>query len=91
VLRAASLLSQGHAAIGLPGIYAGYRSKDEHGYDIVPRLHSELAVFATPEREITFCFDYETRFKTKRNIAIAISRTGTLLEQQGQRSVSSVY
>jgi len=83
--KAASLLSQGHAAIGLPGIYAGYRSKDEHGYDIVPRLHSELAVFATPEREITFCFDYETRFKTKRNIAIAISRTGTLLEQQGAK------
>ncbi len=83
--KAASLLSQGHAAIGLPGIYAGYRSKDEYGYDIIPRLHSELAVFATPEREIKFCFDYETRFKTKRNIAIAISRTGTLLEQQGAK------
>jgi conjugative relaxase-like TrwC/TraI family protein len=29
--KAASLLSQGHAAIGLPGIYAGYRSLDEFG------------------------------------------------------------
>ena len=83
--KAASLLSQGHAAIGLPGIYAGYRSKDEHGYGIVPTLHSELAVFATLDRQIKFCFDYETRPKTKRNIAIAISRTGSLLEQQGVR------
>jgi hypothetical protein len=83
--KAASLLSQGHAAIGLPGIYAGYRSKDEHGYDIVPRLHEELAVFATLDRQIKFCFDYETRPKTKRNIEIAISRTGSLLEQQGAR------
>lgn len=52
--KAASLLSQGHAAIGLPGIYAGYRSKDEQGYQIKPHLHEELAVFATPEREIRF-------------------------------------
>ena len=88
--KAASLLSQGHAAIGLPGIYAGYRSKDVYGYGIVPTLHSELAVFATLDREIKFCFDYETRPKTKRNIAIAISRTGSLLEQQGAR-VSVVH
>jgi len=83
--KAASLLSQGHAAIGLPGIYAGYRSKDVYGYNIVPRLHEELAVFATLDRQIKFCFDFETRPKTKRNIQIAISRTGNLLEQQGAR------
>lgn len=52
--KAASLLSQGHAAIGLPGIYAGYRSKDEFGELSEARLMDELAVFATPEREITF-------------------------------------
>ncbi|MBD2680898.1 MULTISPECIES: MobF family relaxase [Nostoc] len=81
--KAASLLSQGHAAIGLPGIYAGYRSKDEFGEKVKARLMDELAVFATPGREITFCFDYETRLETQRNIEIAISRTGGLLEERG--------
>ena len=78
--KAASLLSQGHPTIGLPGIYAGYRSKDEHLEAIKAVLHDELAIFATPGREMKFCFDYETRALTKRNIDIAISRTGGLLE-----------
>jgi hypothetical protein len=81
--KAACLLSQGHAAIGLPGIYAGYSSKDERGYPIPPRLHEELAVFATPDRQVTFCFDYETKPKTIRNINIAIARTASLLQRQG--------
>ncbi|MBA2376558.1 MAG: DUF3854 domain-containing protein, partial [Rubrobacter sp.] len=83
--KAASLLSQGHVAIGLPGIYAGYRSKDEQGKPIKAHLHQELAVFATLGRKISFCFDYETRPETKRNIEIAISRTGSLLQQQGAK------
>ncbi|BAY66759.1 mobilization protein TraI-like protein (plasmid) [Calothrix brevissima NIES-22] len=83
--KAASLLSQGHPAIGLPGIYAGYRSKDELGEKMKARLMDELAVFATPDREISFCFDYETRPETLQNIEIAISRTGRLLEEQGAR------
>ncbi|MCY7286068.1 MAG: relaxase domain-containing protein, partial [Cyanobacteria bacterium CAN_BIN43] len=83
--KAASLLSQGHVAIGLPGIYAGYRSKDEQGRPIKAHLHEELAVFATLGRDISFCFDYETRPETKRNIEIAISRTGSLLQQQGAK------
>ncbi|MBW4456337.1 MAG: DUF3854 domain-containing protein [Nostoc indistinguendum CM1-VF10] len=81
--KAASLLSQGEAAIGLPGIYAGYRSKDGLGNEIVPVLHDELAVFATSNRDIKICFDYETRYKTKRNINIATSRTGQLLSDAG--------
>lgn len=81
--KAASLLSQGEAAIGLPGIYAGYRSKDGLGNQIVPVLHDELAVFATSNRDIKICFDYETRYKTKRNIDIATSRTGQLLSDAG--------
>ncbi|BAZ02848.1 hypothetical protein NIES37_68610 [Tolypothrix tenuis PCC 7101] len=83
--KAASLLSQGHPAIGLPGIYAGYRSKDEKREKMKARLMDELAVFATPDREISFCFDYETRPETLQHIEIAISRTGRLLEEQGAR------
>ena len=76
--KAASLLSQGHAAIGLPGISAGYRTpKDEFGNKIGKSyLHEELAVFATPSREIKFCFDYETKPETKLNIERDISVTG---------------
>ncbi|MBD2503895.1 MobF family relaxase [Anabaena azotica] len=83
--KAASLLTQGHAAIGLPGIYAGYRSKDEFGEKVKAKLMDELAVFGTPDRKITFCFDYETKPDTKRNIDIAISRTGALLQKQGAK------
>ncbi|MDZ8035148.1 MobF family relaxase [Nostoc sp. DedSLP04] len=85
--KAASLLSQGHAAIGLPGISAGYRTpKDEFGKKIGKSyLHEELAVFATPSREIKFCFDYETKPETKLNIERDISVTGRLLQKAGAR------
>lgn len=83
--KAASLLSQGHVAIGLPGISAGYRTpKDEFGKKIGKSyLHEELAVFATPSREIKFCFDYETKRETKLNIERDISVTGGLLQKSG--------
>ena len=85
--KAASLLSQGHAAIGLPGISAGYRTpKDEFGKKIGKSyLHEELAVFATPSREIKFCFDYETKPETKLNIERDISVTGGLLQKSGAK------
>jgi conjugative relaxase-like TrwC/TraI family protein len=85
--KAASLLSQGHAAIGLPGISAGYRTpKDEFGKKIGKSyLHEELAVFATPNRVIKFCFDYETKRETKLNIERDISVTGGLLQKSGAK------
>jgi conjugative relaxase-like TrwC/TraI family protein len=85
--KAASLLSQGHAAIGLPGISAGYRTpKDEFGKRIGKSyLHEELAVFATPGREIKFCFDYETKPETKLHIERDISVTGGLLQKSGAK------
>ncbi|MBN3905025.1 MAG: relaxase domain-containing protein [Nostoc sp. NMS1] len=85
--KAASLLSQGYAAIGLPGISAGYRTpKDEFGKKIGKSfLHEELAVFATPSREIKFCFDYETKPETKLHIERDISVTGRLLQKAGAR------
>ncbi|MFN6562415.1 MAG: MobF family relaxase [Nostoc sp. ChiSLP01] len=85
--KAASLLSQGHAAIGLPGISAGYRSpKDEFGNKIGKSyLNEELAVFATPNRKISFCFDYETKPETKLHIERDISVTGGLLQKSGTK------
>ncbi|MCC5654916.1 DUF3854 domain-containing protein [Nostoc sp. XA013] len=83
--KAASLLSQGHAAIGLPGISSGYRSpKNEWGQKIGDSyLADELAVFATPLREIKICFDYETKPETKLNIQRDIWKTGSLLQEFG--------
>ncbi|MHC5819474.1 MAG: DUF3854 domain-containing protein, partial [Nostoc sp.] len=83
--KAASLLSQGHAAIGLPGISSGYRSpKNEWGKKIGDSyLADELAVFATPLREIKICFDYETKPETKLNIQRDIWKTGSLLQEFG--------
>ncbi|MEA5606474.1 DUF3854 domain-containing protein, partial [Nostoc sp. UHCC 0252] len=83
--KAASLLSHGHAAIGLPGISSGYRSpKNEWGKKIGDSyLADELAVFATSSREIKICFDYETKPETKLNIQRDIWKTGSLLQEFG--------
>ncbi|MGJ5629074.1 DUF3854 domain-containing protein [Nostoc sp. CALU 1950] len=83
--KAASLLSHGHAAIGLPGISSGYRSpKNEWGKKIGDSyLADELAVFATSGREIKICFDYETKPETKLNIQRDIWKTGSLLQEFG--------
>ncbi|MCC5618793.1 relaxase domain-containing protein [Nostoc sp. CHAB 5836] len=85
--KAASLLSQGYAAIGLPGISAGYRTtKDEFGNKIGKSyLHEELAVFATPNRLFKFCFDYESKRETQQNIERDISVTGRLLQLAGAK------
>lgn len=83
--KAASLLSHGHAAIGLPGISSGYRSpKNEWGKKIGDSyLADELVVFATSGREIKICFDYETKPETKLNIQRDIWKTGSLLQEFG--------
>lgn len=79
--KAASLLSQGHAAIGLPGISSGYRSpKNEWGKKTGDSyLADELVVFATSGREIKICFDYETKLNIQRDIC----QTGSLLQEFG--------
>ncbi|MBW4689210.1 MAG: DUF3854 domain-containing protein [Komarekiella atlantica HA4396-MV6] len=78
--KTAAILSQGDAAIGLPGINAGYRSYDQQKNPITPHLREEFAVFATPGRDIKICFDYETKAKTKRSVFAALAQTGKLLE-----------
>jgi hypothetical protein len=78
------LLSQGYVAIALSGITMG-RVTDEHG---VLSLQPYLAKFAVPERQVLFCFDAETKEKTKHNIFLATVRTGKLfIEAQCQVKV----
>ncbi|KAM3092382.1 DUF3854 domain-containing protein, partial [Phormidesmis sp. 146-12] len=74
--KAGCLLSQGFAAIALPGIFSGYRRDTR-------QLIAELAHFATEGRSVHICFDYETKPKTIQNIVLATARLGQLLTRSG--------
>ena len=80
--KTASLLSAGHLAIGLPGIFSGYRSKI-NGVDCIPFLIPQLEVFMVDGREIVLCFDQDTKPETIANVNIAIDKTGRLMERRG--------
>ena len=83
--KAGSLISASYAAIALPGINSGYRQqRDESGRKIgLPRLIPQLLHFAQKGREIIFCFDNDTKSKTKENVARAIALTGKLFQING--------
>lgn len=70
--KAGCLLTLGYAAIALPGIFGGYRATGT----LIP----ELERFATENRSVLICFDYETRSISKRNISLAITKLGQLLQ-----------
>lgn len=79
--KAAALLSQGYAAIALPGVFNGYRQpKDEFGRKTgLAKLIPQLEVFATSGRTIYFAFDQDTKANTIANVNKAIAKTGKLL------------
>ena len=83
VKKAAAALSAGYAAIALPGINNGYRSKDEDKIKCFPYLIPELEKFATPSRQVGICFDNDTKPKTVENVKTAISSMGRLLKNKG--------
>lgn len=74
--KAGCLLTQGYVAIALPGIFNGYRKTSQ---TLIP----ELAHFATAQRSVYICFDYETKPKTIRDIHLATTKLGNLLDQAG--------
>jgi hypothetical protein len=80
--KAASLLSAGYLAIGLPGIYGGYRSKI-NGVDCIPFLIPQLKIFTSKEREFVFAFDNDTNPSTVKNVRIAATKTARLLKRNG--------
>ena len=83
--KTACLISQGFLAIGLPGIYNGYRRpKDEYNQAIGPAfLIPELEIFATGGRKIYFALDEDSKAATINNVAAATHTTGKLLERLG--------
>jgi hypothetical protein len=83
VKKAAALLSQGYAAIAIPGINNGYRViKDEFGKVTRRQLIPDLAAFTTTKRNFYICFDFETQAKKIAAVNNAISQLGCLFQQQ---------
>jgi hypothetical protein len=76
--KAGALLSQGFAAIALPGIASGYR-RDETTAELIP----QLKVFCQRWREIIFAFDQDKKYKTKKAVTHSILTTGSLFKELG--------
>lgn len=83
--KTASLLSAGYCAVGLPGIFGGYRTpKNDQGEKIGdPYLIPQMEAIAQKGREIIFCFDNDAKPKTIRNVRIAVERTAKLFRARG--------
>ncbi|MBH8564023.1 DUF3854 domain-containing protein [Nostoc sp. CENA67] len=81
--KAAALLSQGYAAIAIPGITSGYRVvKDRFGKVISRQLIPDLAAFAITKRTFYICFDFETQPRKIAAINNAISQLGCLFQKK---------
>src|SRR5579883_524864 len=75
--------SLGFVTLALYGCHGGYRTKDTLGNSISPTLIPDLARFAVPGRPVLLAFDEDANESTRRRVAIALSRLGTLLAAQG--------
>ncbi len=83
VKKAAALLTQGYAAIGIPGITSGYRvTKDEFGKVISRQLIPDLNAIAIAKRTFYICFDFETQPNKIAAVNNAISQLGFLFQTQ---------
>ncbi|MCP6760776.1 MAG: DUF3854 domain-containing protein [Fischerella sp. CENA71] len=83
VKKAAALLTQGYAAIGIPGITSGYRvTKDEFGKVISRQLIPDLNAIAIAKRTFYICFDFETQANKIAAVNNAISQLGFLFQTQ---------
>ena len=68
VKKAGCLLTLGYAAIALPGVTGGVRTRTPQGEKCDPYLIPELQHFATEEREIYICFDHDSKRQTVQNV-----------------------
>ncbi|MEA5505857.1 plasmid replication protein, CyRepA1 family [Halotia wernerae UHCC 0503] len=83
VKKAAALLTQGYAAIAVPGITSGYRVvKDKFGKVINRQLIPDLAAFAITKRTFYICFDFETQPQKIAAVNNAISQLGCLFQEK---------
>jgi hypothetical protein len=78
VKKAGCLLTLGYAAIALPGVTGGVRTKTPQGEKCDPYLITELQHFATEERSIYICFDRDSKRQTIQNVNREIDKLGRL-------------
>jgi hypothetical protein len=78
VKKAACLLTLGYAAIALPGVTGGVRTKTPQGEKCDPYLIPELQHFATEGRSIYICFDCDSKRQTVQNVNREIGKLGRL-------------
>lgn len=83
--KTGALLTIGLCAVGLPGIFGGYRQpKDANGAKAgLPSLIPQLKVLARKGRRFNFNFDQDDNPKTIASVNAAISTTGKLLNKEG--------
>jgi hypothetical protein len=82
--KAAALLTAGYPAIALPGITGAFRSqRDESGKVVRRFLIPELEKFATPGREVYYCFDQDCKPQTRKSVRTQIVRGGALWARLG--------
>ncbi|MGK7931947.1 MAG: phage/plasmid primase, P4 family [Microcystaceae cyanobacterium] len=77
VKKAGALLSQGVAALSIPGIWNGC-PKDAHGN---PILLPQLQYFTQPGREIVMVFDQDEKVKTQANVIAARERLSSCFRE----------
>ena len=79
-----SSLSQGEVTIGLAGVNALYRARDDDKEKLPERqLNEEMAIFATSGRSFTFAFDSDSKTSTVFNVRAELVRGLELLEARG--------
>lgn len=83
--KAACLLCLGYAAIALPGIWNGYRSKDALGNSVPRTLIPDLQALVGPGRTFYICFDRDLKPSTLEAVNLATRNLGALLNQAGSR------
>lgn len=81
--KAGALLSAGFAALALPGITGGVRTRDEQGNKIEPYLIPDLKKFATLGRFIYVCFDSDAKHKTILSVNRETGKLASLFSASG--------
>ncbi|BDM82829.1 MobF family relaxase [Acaryochloris marina] len=77
-------LSQGHLTVGLPGVTALYRAKNEHDERLPQRELTEYGkALAKPGRQITLAFDQDTKVSSILNVRRDLVRTIELMQTRG--------
>lgn len=81
--KAGVALTLGYAAIALPGVNSGYRTRDKLKNPIAPYLIPDIAAIAHAGRRVYLAFDQDDKPTTVQQVAVALSRFGQLLKAQG--------